>query len=253
MSKIPIALQLFTVRDDCAADFKSTVEQVARIGYKGVELAGNTGGMNAKELKAFLDGLGLTVAGSHVSIDAIVNGLDSAIEFAVEVGNKWIVCPYLGDEWRADAAGWVKTAKTLEAAGAKCREAGIQMCYHNHSFEFVKYDGQYALDLFYASADPTLLQVELDCYWVKHGGEEPVDYIRKYKGRLPLLHLKDMAPGEDRVFAEVGEGILDFPAILAAAQESGVEWCVVEQDICQRPPLESARISFDNLKKMGAV
>lgn len=95
------------------------------------------------------------------------------------------------------------------------------------------------------------LRDELDTYWVKHGGEEPVDYIRKYKGRVPLLHLKDMADDADRSFAEIGEGILDIPAICAAAEDAGTQWLIVEQDVCKKSPIESVKLSLENLKKMG--
>lgn len=251
MANIPVSLQLFTVRDDIDADFRGTLERVAGIGYKGVELAGNTGGLSAAELKSLLDGLGLAVTGSHVPIEVIATDVQPAIDFALEVGNKWIVCPYLSEDWRKDAAGWRSLAKILENAGTRCKQAGLQMCYHNHAFEFEKFDGHYGLDILYSSSSPDLVQAELDTYWVKLGGEEPVDYIRKYKGRVPLVHLKDMANDAERSFAEVGEGTLDIRAISDAAQDAGTQWLIVEQDECKRPPLESAQISLRNLKSMG--
>lgn len=251
MAKLPIAVQLYTLRNECEADFRGTVEKVAKIGYKGVELAGNTGGMGAKELKTFLDNLGLKVAGSHVGIDMLTKDLDAAMDFAKEVGNKWIVCPYLSEEWRQDAAAWASVGATLNKIGKKCKTEGLQLCYHNHSFEFQKYDGKYGMEILYGSADADLLKAELDTYWVKHGGEDPAEYVRKFAGRLPLLHCKDMAKDEKKSFAEVGEGTLDWPEIFKAADQAGVEWYIVEQDICPRPPLESIAISFNNLKNMG--
>lgn len=253
MANIPIAIQLYTVRDLLGENFKSTVEKIAEMGYKGVELAGDNGGMNATELKAFLDGLGLKVAGSHTPIEQIVEDVQPAIDFALEVGNKFVVCPYLGDNWRENAEGYIRVAKILEEAGAKCKEAGIQMCYHNHSFEFIRFDGEYGFDILYANSDPELVQLELDTYWVKDGGEDPVEYINKYSGRVPLIHLKDMRGDESRSFAEVGAGILDMNAIFEAAEKAGTKWYIVEQDVCPGSPLDSAKISIDNLKKMGVA
>lgn len=251
MAKIPISLQTFTVRDDVAKDFKGTIEQIAKIGYKGIEIGGDVGGMTGKELRKFLDGLGLAVSGCHTSIDIISKDIRPAIDFALELGNKWIVCPYLPKEWRENADDWKKMAKILEDAGRRCEEAGLKILYHNHDFEFTKFDGKYGLDILYENSDPRLVQAELDTYWIKRGGEEPVDYIRKYKNRVPLVHLKDMTADESHTFAEIGEGMLDIEGIFAVAKEAGAEWMVVEQDACKRPPLESVRISFENLKKMG--
>lgn len=253
MANIPTAIQLYTVRDLLGENFKSTVEKIAEMGYKGVELAGDTGGMNARELKAFLDGLGLAVAGSHTPIEQIAEDVQPAIDFALEVGNKFVVCPYLGDNWRENAEGYIKVAKILEKAGAKCKDAGLRMCYHNHSFEFTKFDGEYGFDILYANSDPELVQLELDTYWVKNGGEEPVEYINKYSGRVPLIHLKDMKDDENRSFAEVGTGTLDMNAIFEAAQKAGTKWYIVEQDVCPGSPLDSAKISIENLKKMGVA
>lgn len=253
MANIPISIQLYTVRDLLGENFKSTVEKIAQMGYKGVELAGDNGGMNAKELKAFLDGLGLAVAGSHTPIEQIAEDVQPAIDFALEVGNRYVVCPYLGDNWRENAEGYIKVAQVLEKAGARCKEAGLQMCYHNHSFEFTKFDGEYGFDILYANSSPDLVQLELDTYWVKHGGEEPVEYINKYSGRVPLIHLKDMSAGDNPTFAEVGNGILDMNAIITAAQKAGTKWLIVEQDVCPGSPLDSAKTSIENLKKMGVA
>lgn len=253
MAKIPVALQLFTVRDDCDADFKGTLKQVAQMGYQGVEFAGNTGGMSADELKKFIDDLGIKAFASHTPIEQIAQDVQPAIDFALEVGSRWIVCPYLGDEWRKNAEGYKKVAEVLEKAGARCADYGLGMCYHNHSFEFTQFDGKYGFDILYENSNPNLVKAELDTYWVKHGGEEPQEYIRKYSGRVPLVHLKDMAGDEEKSFAEIGEGILDFEAIFAAAEEAGTECYIVEQDVCKGPALESAKLSIQNLKKMGVL
>ncbi len=250
MARIPLALQMYTVRDSMKEDLEGTFRAVARIGYAGVELAG-TADRPEKELKQFLDDLGLKVAGCHVGLDRLESDLDRAIEECLALGSPYVVCPALPEDRRNEEADYRGTGEVFSKIGEACRREGIVFCYHNHSFEFKKFNGVNALDVLYDSSDPELVQAELDTYWVQHGGEDPASTIRKYADRCPLVHLKDMEAGEERFYAEVGEGIMDFQAIFDASEEGGVAWYIVEQDICRRPPIESARLSFENLKRMG--
>jgi sugar phosphate isomerase/epimerase len=252
MSQMPVALQLYTVRDALAEDFVGTVRQVAEMGYAGVEF-GDTGPMSPVELSAFLDDHGLEPAGVHVGFDVLEQDLERVIEDNLTMRNPWVVCPWMPEDRRVDAAGWRQVAGTMNEIGARLREAALQLCYHNHSFEFQRFEGQTGFDLFYAAADPQCVQAEIDTYWVQHGGEDPVATIRRFAGRCPLVHLKDMANDEPRSFAEVGNGILDFPGIFAASAEAGVKWYIVEQDVCPGPSLESARVSLENLKRWGVA
>lgn len=250
MSTIPVALQLYTVRSETAKDFIGTLRDVARMGYAGVELAG-TGSLRATELKAVLDDLNLARAGSHVGIDPLEKELGRAIEFNLELGNPYMVCPGVPEARRSSADGYRALAASFDAIGAECRKHGLTFAYHNHHAEFQTFDGQYGLDILYGASDPDLVKAEVDTYWVQYAGEDPAAYIRRYPGRCPLIHLKDMADDADRSFAEVGEGILDFDAIFAACEVGGARWYIVEQDTCKRPPLESARLSLENLKVRG--
>ena len=113
-------------------------------------------------------------------------------------------------------------------------------------------EGQYALDMLYAATDPKTVKAELDTYWIKKGGADPAPYIRKHKGRVRQIHLKDMDP-TDGSFTEVGAGLIDLPAVFQAAQEAGAQWMIYEQDRCKRPPLESAKITIENLRKAKLV
>ncbi|MCC6485723.1 MAG: sugar phosphate isomerase/epimerase [Armatimonadetes bacterium] len=250
MVKIPIGLQMFTLRDEAGKDFAGTLKAVSEIGYDGVELAGD-GGLSAKELKKLLDDLGLACAGAHEGLEKLETSLNAVVDFHKELNSKFIAIPFLGEERRKGAEGWKKTAGIMTEIGHKLREEGLQLCYHNHAFEFEKFDGQYALDILYENTDAEAVQAELDTYWVKYGGEDPIEYIEKLEHRVPLIHLKDMAATEDRTFAEVGEGTLDIQGIFNAAEKAHARWMIVEQDSCKRPPLESVKISLDNLKKMG--
>jgi sugar phosphate isomerase/epimerase len=250
MLKKPIALQTYTVRDDLAKDFKGTMEQVAKIGYAGIETGGDMGGMTAEEFKKFLDGLGLKAMSWHAPLDQLSGNTQGVIDYAKVFGLRYVCCPYYSGQRAGD---YFETAKTLEKAGAKLKDEGIRLCYHNHAHEFTKFDGHYAIDIILANSKHDCLAWELDTFWVKTGGEEPQDMIRKYAGRVPLLHLKDRTSGPNPTFAEVGEGSLNWTEIFSAADEAGTDWYIVEQDTCQRPPLESARMSLNNLKKMGVA
>lgn len=253
MTKLPIALQLYTVRDEIARDFAGTLRQVADIGYRSVELAGY-GGLAAGEMKSLLDSLGLGVAGSHVGLDALDKDIEGVIAYNTTIGNRYVVCPWLPEERLRNVAACGEVAGAFNRIGERLKAAGLSFAYHNHAFEFKRVEGDvYAYDVLMNACDPALVKIEMDTFWVKKGGEEPGDYLRKYAGRVPLIHLKDMTPGADGTFAEVGEGVMDFDAIFNAAGEAGGEYYIVEQDRCQRPPLESVRISFENLKKMGMV
>ena len=244
---IPVALQLYTLREEMAKDFIGVLRKIAEIGYDGVEFAGY-GNLSAKELKALLSELGLKSVGTHVGIEFLKNNLDEVIEFNKTIGTSYIVFPHAKYETKED---FMEMAKFLDETGKKVRENGMTFCYHNHAYEFVEYDGVRGLDILYRLTKPENLQVELDTYWAAFAGISPVDYIKKYSDRIPLIHLKDMEDSESRAFAEVGEGTMDIKAITDAGAAAGTKWFIVEQDKCKRPALESVKISFDNLKKMG--
>lgn len=243
---IPVAVQLYTLREETNKDFAGTLEKIAEIGYKGVEFAGY-GGLTASKLKNVLEKLGLKAAGSHVGLDLLKDRIDEVIDYNLEIGNKYIVCPWNQYNSRYD---YIETAGLFNKIGEKCKEEGFQFCYHNHNHEFASYNGEYGLDILYRKTDPELVMAEIDTYWVKYAGLDPAEYIKKYSGRTPLIHLKDMDNSEDRVFTEIGNGILDFNSIINASQDSGAEWFIVEQDVCKRPAIESVKISFENLKRI---
>lgn len=249
MSQPVLGLQLFTVREQLAEDFDGTLRQVAEMGYEAVELTG-TGPHTPAELRSVLDGMGLEPAGMHCGLDQLEGDLDGAIEMAQTLGMDNLVCPYLPDDRRESREDWLGVARSLDAIGQRCREAGLQLSYHNHSFEFVQFDGVYALDMMLENCAAENVYSELDTYWVKHGGADPVDYIHKYAGRIAILHLKDMADDEEQSFAEVGSGILDWPAIDEAARAAGVEYYCVEQDRCEGDPMDSALKSAEFVREL---
>ncbi len=243
---IPVALQLYTLREVAEKDFRVIMKRVSQIGYEGVEFAGY-GGMEAKDLKNLLEELNLKPAGSHVSIDLLTSDLKKVIDYNCEIGNHFIVCPWQKYSTKDD---FLSFAKVLNDIGQKCHDNGLKLCYHNHAHEFERFGGVYGFDLLFENTDPDLVDFEIDTYWVEYAGADPISYIRKFGKRVPLLHIKDMERvGKD--FAEVGTGIMDIRGIVSAAKSAEVKWLIVEQDKCKRDPFESVKISFDNLKKMN--
>jgi len=251
VAKLVVALQLYTVRGDVETDYPGTLKKVAAMGYKAVQ-----GGPNAKHdarsVRRMLDDLGLVSAGNHIGIDMLEKDFNQAVDILKTLGTPFCIVPWMPEDRRKDAAGWIRTAKVMNEIGAKCQAAGLQLRYHNHSFEFNTFDGKYGYDLFFENCDPALVGNEIDTFWVRHGNEDPVAYLKKYAGRLQTIHFKDMGRGPDRPMVPVGTGILEWKKIIAAAKKGGCEFAAVEQDTCDPlPPMEAARISLENLRKFG--
>lgn len=248
---LPVALQLYTLRDECAKDFVGTLKQVAEIGYEAVELAG-LHQMPAPQLKAVVDDLGLKVISSHVPLADMEQTLSQVFEDSYTLGNKYIVMPWLPEDRRNTEQDWRKLAETLNGLGAKCQTEGFMLCYHNHDFEFQTFSGKTAYEIIFDHVDPQWLSTEIDVYWVTFAGGDPVTLIERFAGRAPLIHIKDMTRTTPPTYAEVGEGSIDFRPIFEAANKARTEWFIVEQDKCERPPLESVKLSLRNLQTMTA-
>lgn len=269
--KFPIAIQLYSVRDDMAADFEGTLKKVKALGYDAVEFAGLYG-KSAAEVKKLCEEIGLVPLSAHVPFIDMMNDL-SLLDVYAEIGCKFVVIPYLTEEYRPGNEKFADVIEGAKVLGKKANELGMKLCYHNHDFEFVKVDGEYALDILYKEVSADLLQTELDTCWVNVGGENPAEYLRKYAGRAEILHLKDFVGAKSEnmyaligidedekketggkfEFRPVGSGVQNFPAILAAAEESGVEWVVVEQDMpsMDKTPMECAEMSINYLKSLS--
>lgn len=246
----PIAIQLYTLRDMTSKDFTGTIETVAEIGYDAVEFAG-FGGYNAKELRGILSDLGLSCAGCHTGYEALSENPEESISYNAALGNPNIVIPSMPQAWREKGAdGFKRFGYLLNALGEKTRAAGIQLAYHNHNFEFQKENGIYLLEYLYQEADPELVKSEVDVYWVKKGGLDPADFLRKHAGRCTMIHMKDMAEDADGFFAPVGTGTLDMPAIIKAARLTPNPWFIVEQDRTKRPVLEAVTISYKSMRNL---
>jgi sugar phosphate isomerase/epimerase len=239
---------MYTVRQAAAQDFRATLKQVAKVGYTAVELAG-TFNLSATELAQTLKDLGLTCFSAHIPLDELRRHLAGHIAYYRAIGVQYLVCPWLPPEQRGDEAGYRALAAELNRMGKVCHAEGVQLCYHHHDFELTRFNGKYALDILLEESDPGNLQLEADTYWLKFSGQDPAAYVRRWSGRVPLLHLKDMTASHPPTFAEVGAGILDWPAIFEAAKTAGVRWYIVEQDTCPGDPFESIQTSRRNLEQ----
>ncbi|GAB4564443.1 MAG: sugar phosphate isomerase/epimerase [Anaerolineae bacterium] len=254
MSKPTLAAQLYTVRafTQTPEGFAETLRKVREIGYRAVQISA-IGPIDPHEVKALLDREGLTVCITHISYDRLKNDLPAVIEEHrlwncpnVAIGSMPQVFREMGEE------GFHRFAQEANEIGRQLYEAGLTFSYHNHSFEFERFSGRTGLEILFEETDPRYVRAEIDTYWVQHGGGDPAAWIRRMKGRMPVVHLKDMTiQGRQQIMAEVGEGNLNWPAILEACREAGVEWYAVEQDVCQRDPFESLAISYRNLVAMG--
>lgn len=252
MSPSPIAAQLYTVRQyiQNPADFAQSMRKIREIGYKAVQLSG-IGPIDPRDQKKVLDNEGLTACATHVSLDRLQHELDAVIEEHHLYECRHCALGGLPDSYR-NTDGYHRFAQKASDIAQRLADAGITFSYHNHNFEFQIYGDKTGLEILFTESNPDLFNMEIDTYWVQSGGGSPVHWIEKCTGRIPLLHLKDMTIIDSKqTMAEVGEGNLDWPAILDAAKRSGVEWYLVEQDECKRDPFESLEISFRNLKAMG--
>jgi sugar phosphate isomerase/epimerase len=203
-------------------------------------------------MRDLLASLGLRAVASHISLDDLETDPAGALTAARELGCDYAVCPAIPDEWRGDVAAYRAAAEALTRAGAAAREHGLGFAYHNHAYEFERLDGRFIYDILMEAADPDLVAAEFDVYWAAYGGVDPVATIRSLGSRCQLIHMKDMADDADRTYAEVGEGVLDMEAIVAAGQEVGARWYIVEQDeSLRRPSLEAAALSLANLRARG--
>jgi len=248
-----IAAQMYTLRDftKTPADIALSMKRVREIGYESVQLSA-LGPIDPTELKKILDGEGLTVCATHTSFQRMRDEPQAVIDEHHLLRCKYPAIGGMPAEYRT-REGYSRFAREATEAGRRLAQGGLVFGYHNHSFELERFGRTTGLEIIYSESDPKYVTAEIDTYWIQHGGGDPAAWIDRLAGRIPLLHLKDMTVNSEmqQLMAEVGEGNLNWPAILAAAERAGVEWYIVEQDVCQRDPFESLAISLRNLREMG--
>ena len=273
--KLPVAVQLYSVRDDMEKDFYGTIRKMKEFGYDGVEFAGLFG-QNPEEIKAFCEEIGIVPISAHVPYYDMLENPEAVLADYKTIGCKYVVVPYLTEECRPGTDGFAATVEGIRKIGEAAKALGLQLLYHNHDFEFVKIGEEYALDVLYSSVPEDLLKTEIDTCWVNVAGVVPSEYIEKYSGRSPVVHLKDFKRSGEKLgklydligiddeggeqeeedsfsFMPVGYGVQDIPAILAACEEAGAEWVVVEQDNPAKndTPENSVKLSREYLKTLN--
>lgn len=249
---LPVAVQLYSVRDEMQQDFLGTLKAIKNMGYQGVEFAGLFD-FTPQQVRDMVQAVGLVPISAHVPLADLLADPDGVVGAYQTIGCEYIAVPYVTPERRPGAEGFAQTIADIKMLGEVCQKHGLVLLYHNHDFEFVQVDGEYGLDVLYNSVPAQLLQTEIDTCWVKVAGVDPSEYIRKYTGRAPVVHLKDFYMQGDKKpdklyeligietdgkqesaevfgFRPVGHGLQDMPAILAASEAAGANWVVVEQD-----------------------
>lgn len=260
-----IGLQLYTVRDAMAADPVAALAKVAKTGFTSVEGATYTGtelfyGMRPGDFANVLKQNGLIMPSAHYRLGeelvngehqkgTIMNDWKKAVDDAAEAGVQYMVCAYLSQSERGNLDHYKNVANMLDIAGETCRGAGIQLCYHNHDFEFIQENGKHPYEILLESTDKNLVKMEMDLYWVTKANQDPIALIDKHPGRFPLWHVKDMDKTPEKKFTEVGNGTIDFKKIFTQAKKSGLKYFFVEQDVCPGDPFNSIAQSISYIKK----
>lgn len=271
-----IGLQLYTLRNQIQTEgLEVTLEKVAKIGYKWMEPYGYEDrkflGKTPAEFKQILSDLGMSAPSVHSVTEvssaggkeAIIDQMKATAEDAIALGSKYLVWAFLKPEDRTSMDDYKNHIETWNKFGEVCKETGIQFAYHNHDFEFLEFDGVKPYDVIMKETDPDLVKFELDLFWIAKSGNDPVEYFQKAPGRFHLWHVKDMVSeenkyvvdGQDRYFAPVGQGTMDFKRIFDARDTSGMKYFFVEQDFTKDgvSPFDTIAVSWNYLNNAAFV
>jgi sugar phosphate isomerase/epimerase len=258
---MPIGIQLMTVRDHLEKDMEGTLQKVAEIGYREVEVGGGEYyKKKPAELRRMLSNCGLKASSTHCREFQLKSDPEKHIADAKDCGVTYVVLSSLEEKDRKSLDDIKRDAEWFNQIGTVVNRAGLRFDYHGHNFDYAAVDGAVIYDELIRRTDPKLVNFELDCFWCVRAGKDPVDYFHRFPGRFPQLHIKDLKPGyapstarEDfrrGAFTEVGQGVIDWKKIFKAAPEGGMKRFYVEQDECDRDSLESAKMSYTYLHNL---
>lgn len=244
--KIPIGLQLYSLRNQLKTDFEPVIRQVGKMGYQGVEFAGYYGwDKKPTELRKLLDDSGLRCCGTHTALNTLIgDNLKRTVELHQTLGNTFLICPSLSAK---DAAGWEDLAKRFNEISERAGEFGMFVGYHSHAGDFKKFDGKTAWEIFFDNTRPQVIH-QLDTGNTLDGGGDPLALIRKYPGRTKSTHIKEHGGGPD---TPLGEGKIDWKPLFQAYETvGGTEWYIVEHET-SHDPLKTVKQCLDNVHKLG--
>ena len=244
----PIGVQLYTVRAEMANGVESTLERVAAIGYEEVEFAGYFGHSPA-EIRDMLTRTGLRSPATHIPPDFEADAWAKILDDANEAGHQYVVVASIPQSMRSSLDAWRETGAAMSRAGDRARAAGLQYAYHNHDFEFEEMEGRVAFDVFCEESDSEFVKIELDLFWIIHGGQDPIEFMDRWPGRVPLVHVKDRTAAGDMV--DVGAGVIDWAGIFEHAENAGVEHFLVEHDTPDGP-FRSIEASYGYMSRLRA-
>ncbi len=251
--KIPVGLQLYSVRGECGKDggknLDKVVEAVAKMGYQGVEFAGYYG-RDAKPLKKLLDDNGIKCCGTHTGIGTLLgNQLKKTVEFHKTIGNKFLIIPHIGGKYTKDAAAWKATAGLFNEIAARLKPEGMYCGYHNHSSEFKPMEGTTPWDIFYGNTVKDVV-MQIDTGNCMAGKGDPVAMLKKYPGRARTIHCKEIgAPG----MGLVGEGKVDWKHVIQLGRTTAsTEWFIIEHERRGVKSLEAVEKCLINFRKIMA-
>lgn len=269
-----IGLQLYSLREDLKADFEGTLAKVKEMGFDYVELAGGLYDRDAKEIARIMKESGLELISMHRAYSSLLEN-PSDIEMLRDLGVRFCGLPWMPADQYVLEENFQQRIKDFTKIGQMLKDNGIQLLYHNHDFEFLPYEGRPLLERMLDLIPSDLIQTELDMGWVMYGGQDPAEYLKKFAGRAPLVHLKDLAfqiPRDTKlgpvlvegqwkqrdvgadglIYAAVGDGWLNVPEIMRAAEEAGSEFVIVEMDYSfDIPAIDAVKKSREYLRSIG--
>ncbi len=249
MGKLPIALQLYSVKEDAERDLPGVLEKVAKMGYQGVEFAGYYG-HSAEQIRQWLDGNGLICCGGHLGLDTrLGDQLAKTVEFQRILGNSFLIVPGLARERTESKAAWLETARVMNGIAAKLRPEGMKTGYHNHHTEFQPMQGELPWDIFFGNTEHDVI-MQFDVGNALHGGGHAAPFLKAYPGRALTVHIKEYKADDEA--ALIGEGDVNWPEIFQLCETTGgTEWYVVEYESNKYPPLDSVDRCLKSLRAMG--
>lgn len=243
----PLGLALYTVRDMLKEDFAGTVRRVAEIGYTGVETAGFPGGFDPKAAKQLFDDLDLSVISAHSKLP-VGDDTHEVLDTMQTIGASYLVCPWLSPEDYFSSLDGVKRAcEMLNAANEVTVNAGLRLLYHNHWFEFLEVEGRLPYQLTLELLDDRI-GFEIDTYWVRTAGQDPLKVVQEIGSRAPLLHIKDGPAEMQKPMLPAGLGVMDFPPIV---RESAAEWLIIELDRYDGDMMQAVEKSYAYMTEEG--